>query len=416
MPDKKQAESSNSGNTPSIQENGSSTPSPSPQISSQRPPSSLDRGELLSRARTFLQSPQIIHQDISEKRRFLVEKGLHAPEIDDLLRELPPQRPLIPPRTYPQPPPSNLPTLFLGLIRLFSWLTGGSAALIFLYYRFLLPRITRTSQARHSIKSHHLSLLRKLSTSIASMKESQSESYSVLPRPEPFKEPDTFAACNSVPEVLKTLGEKNPAVQSVPPITLIRCGIADCGKGKAHDLANPTTEELFRYLEGQIPWLISEEGLSHEQKLWEMLSTCPLFTGVASVPTPNASSQEFDDQKPTRWTYNAPTPVEPSPILKSITALSTSMPKGSSTKQSSFQYTLQSLADFTGYISTQVYLPYRHSSNTAAYMPINSNPLNPAEDEFKREVRALKGLVLNRRSFMPPTARPSVPSNPVRTP
>lgn len=41
---------------------------------------------------------------------------------------------MIPPRTYPQPPPSNLPNLLLGLARLFSWVAGGSAALIFIYY------------------------------------------------------------------------------------------------------------------------------------------------------------------------------------------------------------------------------------------------------------------------------------------
>ena len=46
----------------------------------------------------------------------------------------PQQAPMIPPRTYPQPPPSNLPNLLLGIYRLFSWLAGGSATLIFIYY------------------------------------------------------------------------------------------------------------------------------------------------------------------------------------------------------------------------------------------------------------------------------------------
>ena len=35
------------------------------------------------------------------------------------------------------------------------------------------------------------------------------------------------------------------------------------------------------------------------------------------------------------------------------------------------------------------------------------------EEEVRREIRALKGLVLNRRSFMPRASRPDLPSLPV---
>jgi hypothetical protein len=41
---------------------------------------------------------------------------------------------MVPPRSYPQPPPSNLPILLLGLARLFSWIAAGSAALVFIYH------------------------------------------------------------------------------------------------------------------------------------------------------------------------------------------------------------------------------------------------------------------------------------------
>jgi hypothetical protein len=46
-----------------------------------------DRSELYSRARSFLLSPQVIHQDVPAKRRFLVEKGLTDEEIGRLLLE-----------------------------------------------------------------------------------------------------------------------------------------------------------------------------------------------------------------------------------------------------------------------------------------------------------------------------------------
>lgn len=394
----------------SVEDSKPTTAEANPQKPATTQPSATvpDRSELVSRARAFLHSPQIQQQDSSAKRQFLAEKGLNETEIGALLRELPFQRPTVPPRTYPQPPPSNLPTLLLGLTRLFSWLAGGSAALIFIYYRFLLPRITQNTLARRSIKSHHLSLLRRLTESLASLKQSQTESYAVLPPPEPFKEALQFRECHAVADVLEVLGDKDPDMHSIPPVTLLRCGIQSFGKGKDIELAQPTTEDLFQYLEGQVPWLVSEEGLKYERKLWETLSTCSLFTGTPSLPTPNG--EDFEDQKPTRWTYTSPTPVDPSPVMKSMTTLSKALPKSSVTKHNAGQHMLQALSDFTGYISTQLYPPYRPSSGAMGFLGTGAS-LGPAEDEFRREIKALKGLVLNRRSFMPNIPqRTSVPT------
>ena len=52
------------------------------------PPTSTDRTELLQRARVFLTSPQVRHEDITAKQRFLVDKGLSDVETDGLLREV----------------------------------------------------------------------------------------------------------------------------------------------------------------------------------------------------------------------------------------------------------------------------------------------------------------------------------------
>jgi len=62
----------------------SSPPSPSTDVSSAQ---QADRTELLSRARSFLTSPQIEHHDVLSKHRFLTEKGLTDQEVDGLLRE-----------------------------------------------------------------------------------------------------------------------------------------------------------------------------------------------------------------------------------------------------------------------------------------------------------------------------------------
>jgi hypothetical protein len=71
----------------------SSAPAPKPQNSHETSnvqaanQGELDRSELLGRARSFLASPQVAHQDVSIKRKFLTEKGLRDAEIDALLRD-----------------------------------------------------------------------------------------------------------------------------------------------------------------------------------------------------------------------------------------------------------------------------------------------------------------------------------------
>jgi hypothetical protein len=63
----------------SSSDHASSSPTPTP---------ASNRAELLDRARHFLSSPQVIHQDYESKRRFLTEKGLEDGEIQLLLSEM----------------------------------------------------------------------------------------------------------------------------------------------------------------------------------------------------------------------------------------------------------------------------------------------------------------------------------------
>ena len=95
-----------------------------------------------------------------------------------------------------------------------------------------------------------------------------------------------------------------------------------------------------------------------------------------------------------RWTYNPPNPPEPTQLQNSLDTLSVSLPK-SRTQGHKYQHTMQALSDLTGYISSQIYLPYRSSSGPGAFLG-NSSLLSPAEEELRRDIRALKGLVLNR--------------------
>lgn len=77
-------------------------------------------------------------------------------------------------------------------------------------------------------------------------------------------------------------------------------------------------------------------------------------------------------------------------MVKALSSLKLALPKDQLSKSSPLQNTLQALSEFTGYISSQVYTPYRPP------MVGSSNSWGPIEEQLRREIRALKGLVLNR--------------------
>ena len=113
----------------------------------------------------------------------------------------------------------------------------------------------------------------------------------------------------------------------------------------------------------------------------------------SSVPSPSPE---------TIWKYVPPTPPSPPPLLNSLTALKSALPPPASS-QPKYQHTFQALSDLTGYITTQTYtMPTGFRAPGLGL----GNPLSPEEEEVRREIRALKGLVLNRRSFMPRIPRP----------
>lgn len=70
------------------------------------------------------------------------------------------------------------------------------------------------------------------------------------------------------------------------------------------------------------------------------------------------------------------------------------MPVPEKTRISPFQHLVETLSEFTGYISSQVYVPYHPPPGGMGMLA--SHGLSPAEEQLKREIRTLKGLVLNR--------------------
>ncbi|KAI9000836.1 hypothetical protein BD414DRAFT_526238 [Trametes punicea] len=363
-----------------------------------------DRSELLQRARAFLSSPQVRHEDLSAKRTFLAEKGLTDVEIEGLLHEVPPPPPPpLPPRTYPQPPPSRLPYLLLNVFRAFTWLAGGSVALLLAYFRYIYPKVAQTYQARLSLRTHRKVLLERLTHSLQDLKAAQRTTFAVLPQPEPFREPAKYRSCRTLDE----LAEASKDEKDVPPMTLLRCAIQECAKSTQ----KATSAELFRLLEAKFPW-VAEDGAQYEETLWQTLTTMPIFQ-PAPLPPPSSTASGSPPPLPapsqeTVWTYTPPTPPTPSPLLSSLTTLASALPSPSSPSasqspappQPKFQHTFQALSDLTGYIATQTFAASSHGLR-APGVGLHV-PLSPEAEEVRREIRALKGLVLNRRSFLPP--------------
>ncbi|KAI6105907.1 hypothetical protein F5141DRAFT_1196802 [Pisolithus sp. B1] len=398
--------------------------------------------ELISRARTFLSAPEIRSQDLDAKAAFLSEKGLTKSEIDHLLRELPPP---IPPRTYPPSPPSRPPELALRRRK-------GSSAIVFLiYYRYLLPRLAKSYEARLALRNHQLSLLLRLRDSAERFKSEQAESYMELPRVPKYHEEEPFASFETLDDVIAHLPLSRSTTQvgtsallsvetsdekrgeEVPELTILRCGLNELvrtknrgsgGNGNGNSAA-VSTEELFSYLESKLPWISMEHegGARRQTRLWKFLTTCPLLHRHRHHRA-RAQAKKEDVSAPTHpshllWKYTPATPPAP-PILASLSKLRSALPRkpqsrsGTSTVlpmpasqlsllPSPYQRTLQVLSDFTGYITTQTY-SLGMLSSTAPSSIIRGTVAaggSVQEDEIRRDIRALKGLVLNRRSFLP---------------
>ncbi|PSR93767.1 hypothetical protein PHLCEN_2v4662 [Hermanssonia centrifuga] len=336
------------------------------------PSQPTDRTELIDRARIFLNSPQVRYEDPSAKRRFLAEKGLNDTEIDGLLQELSVnQSPLVPPRTYPPPPPSNLPGLLIGIIRLFSWIIGGSTAVLLVYFRFIYPRLIKSLEARHALRSHQTDLLKRLNVSLESVKAAQKDAFTLLPQPQLCREDPKYSSCHSLDEVAEVAGDS----RDIPSLTILRCAIEELGSQNQLE----STEAVFKLIETKLPWIRSEEGGQFATKLWETLWSTPVF-------------EQKEVEGTNIWAYRSLSPPPPPPLLSSLNSLRSAI-EDPPRRAGRLQRTMQTLSDFTGYIASQTYtmsasIHYNGSGVSAI--------LAPEEEDVRREIRALKGLVLNR--------------------
>jgi len=217
-----------------------------------------------------------------------------------------------------------------------------------------------------------------------------------------LREDSVFSECLTLEELDTKIESENISTDTVPHFTMLRCALASGRLEK-----QPTTEELFKYIEDHLPRLGLSRNIELQDRLWETLGRHPSFFRPSSADSPT-------------WTYIPPDPAPPTQYLTSFGALSKSLPANvesspvkktdtSGTKQSwkpKHQHMLQTLTDLTGYLTTQTYiLP---SSGFSGYgltgYTTSSTLATSQQEEIRKEIRALKGLALSRRTFAIPKA------------
>jgi hypothetical protein len=81
----------------------------------------------------------------------------------------------------------------------------------------------------------------------------------------------------------------------------------------------------------------------------------------------------------------------------------------------SYQGTLQSLRDLTAFITTRTYSLLSNGTLSTRLRGVGPGMVGAAQDskeeDIKKEIRALKSLVLNRKTFAAPTRGQSTPAS-----
>ncbi|KAG1752503.1 uncharacterized protein EDB91DRAFT_1044603 [Suillus paluster] len=297
------------------------------------------------------------------------------------------------------------------------WLTGTSTCVLFIYYRFLLPRISQTYNASHALRAHQSGLMLRLNESLVGFKEKQVGCFAILPKPVIYKEEPEYADCHLLDDILacrRKADIDDEDASDTSNVSILRSAIEELSRSK-EGTERIATSDLFSHLEDKLPWLKGEQGAKCQNDLWQTLNESPLFTSTSPKSSSSSSTPEHSSR--ILWTYVPPPVSPPPPMMLALDTLQAALLRNAPTAPLSkietaplrpAQRTLQALTDFTGYITTRTY------SFGLNMRGINGSPTTGSADvdEIRREIRALKGLVLNRRPFLPNVGLPRTSSEP----
>ncbi|KAI0303938.1 hypothetical protein BC826DRAFT_201574 [Russula brevipes] len=256
----------------------------------------------------------------------------------------------------------------------------------------LLPRLTRSALARRSLKAHQRDLLARLTVSLRDLKETQKVAYADLPQPDPWEEVAPWGACKSLGDVAVAVAANAVGGNAhVPHITLLRCALANLAVQNKPSTADDIFQMLFAT---DLPSLLNIDD-AYQESLWKTLNDAPLFRSTETSSSSCASAVVLS-RPGSCDTADASSPAHALQAASVVTQAVSSRPAHR------FQHTLQALIDFTGYLTTKTYALASAMHRLPGTAPPSATAIE--EEEIRMEIKALKGLVLNRRTFIP---RPS---------
>jgi hypothetical protein len=244
--------------------------------------------------------------------------------------------------------------------------------------RFVLPRLADSYAKRQALVAHQRGLIEHLAESSKALKDAQQTHFSGLPRRNPYDEDTKFASSTTLTS-LKDAASGN--ITSAPNLSIARCTILEYTEKHRH---GPTSQEWLEHLSGAQPDLLGDE--ERRLALIDVLTHAPCF------------HQDVQEGQEPRWIYTPPTPPDAPAIVTQLNELKTellppSTPEGTEIGKGRYKGMLQALVDLTGYLTAQTYSFGTYGR--PAYGAGDAR-LSPAAEEVRREIRALKGLALNR--------------------
>ncbi|KZT39657.1 hypothetical protein SISSUDRAFT_1061002 [Sistotremastrum suecicum HHB10207 ss-3] len=320
--------------------------------------SSESRALLIEQARAFLLSSEIRNEDEASKRKFLAEKGLSGDEIDQMILEAASAPPPIPARTYPQPAPSRLPDLLIGMARSVAWFVGLSGGALIIYYvRKLILSIRFTQTWRVNLDS--------IVASAASLEGVQAK------KKELANDWESLMGPMSLDDNIPTDAEGKPTCS----MTLLLRAALRGGDGKTVAQLAKQLQTKFKYYENlesaQMAELIGL-GLSDKETFEESDSeTGPVYSLKGAAAT-------------------AP-PTKTKTLITSLSTLDSTMKPSPELSSTAAQHTLQTLTELTAYLSSETYtVPTWNRMYGSRSQPTG------VEEDLRKDIRELRGHILTR--------------------
>jgi hypothetical protein len=235
----------------------------------------------------------------------------------------------------------------------------------------------------------------RLAASIEDLKTEQAKAFTVLPASAPanVQEEKRFAACHSLDELL-ALADTDENRKDLQSLSVVRCAIEEF---TAREKRAPSTDDLLLVLHERAPWHDTDSRPLDEVCTGPFstlnatdLRQASLEASLRALPVFSSILKENHEC----WVYTALPPAGPSPQLVSLTSLSAALPRArADASPRRTQHLLQALAGLTGFLTSHVYGLASGGPRTPFGGDVR---LTPEAEDVRREIRALKGLVLNR--------------------